>query len=62
METLVANMRIAENRSDSLKVYRIATTPEMVLKYLEEFDSDLMSHKNHRDLADPGNGETAFMN
>lgn len=62
METLVANMRIAENRSDSLKVYRIATTPEMVLKYLEEFDSDLMNHKNHRDLADPGNGETAFMN
>lgn len=62
METLVANMRIAENRSDSLKVYRIATTPEMVLKYLEEFDSDLMSHKDHRDIVDPGNGETAFMN
>lgn len=62
METLVKNMRIAENRSDALKVYRIATTPEKVLEYLEEFDRDLMGHTDHPVVADPGNGETAFMN
>lgn len=60
METLVKNMRIAENRSDSLKVYRIATTPEKVLEYLEEFDRDLMSHTDHGPITDLGNGETAF--
>lgn len=59
MESLVANMKIAESRPDSLKVYRIATTPEMVLKYLEEFDNERDGHVAHP--ADNGSGETAFM-
>jgi uncharacterized protein (TIGR00730 family) len=60
METLVANMRIAENRIDSLKVYRIATTPEEVLGYLEEFEKERFSHPEEH-LADDGSGEVAFM-
>ncbi len=59
MEALVKNMKIAESRPDSLKVYRIATNPEMVLKYLEEFDAEQTGHHLHP--ADNGSGETAFM-
>ncbi len=60
MESLVKNMKIADSRPDSLKVYRIATTPEMVLKYMQEFDSEYR-HVEHPKQADPGNGETAFI-
>lgn len=60
METLVKNMRIAENRIDSLKVYRIATTPEEVLEYLKEFEEERALHPEPR-VVDDGSGEVAFM-
>jgi len=60
METLVKNMRIAENRIDSLKVYRIATSPEEVLDYLKEFEVERGLHPVEH-LVDDGSGEVAFM-
>lgn len=60
MEALVSNMRIAENRADSLKVYRIATSPEEVLEYLKEFEEERGLHPVER-LIDDGSGEVAFM-
>lgn len=59
MEVLVANMRIGD-RPGSLRVYRIATTPEMVLTYLKEFDLELSGHMQ-TEVKDDGTGEKAFM-
>jgi uncharacterized protein (TIGR00730 family) len=61
VETLVANMLIG-HRPGALRVYRIATTPEMVLKYLQEFDVALSEHKeNDPPVVDDGSGEKAFI-
>jgi len=61
METLVKNMLIG-HRPGALRVYRIATTPEMVLRYLEEFDGFLDEHKkNDAPVVDDGSGEKAFI-
>lgn len=59
MEVLVANMLIG-SRPGALRVYRIATTPEMVLKYLQEFDEELSTHHDMAKI-DDGSGERAFM-
>lgn len=59
MEVLVRNMRIGD-RPGSLRVYRIATTPEMVLQYLKEFDLELADHQRNA-VVDDGSGEKAFM-
>lgn len=58
MEVLVSNMLIG-TRPGALRVYRIATTPEMVLKYLQEFDEELANHRET--VVDDGSGEKAFM-
>ncbi len=65
MESLVSNLRIGD-RPGSLRVYRIATTPEMVVKYLEEFDEELSKGERenphfHTHLIDDGSGEEAFV-
>ncbi len=60
MESLVTNMMIAEQRPESLKVYKIATTPEAVLTALHEHDVYL--GENPEDEHAPvGTGETAFI-
>lgn len=59
MEILVKNMLIG-SRPGALRVYRIATTPEMVVKYLEEFDEQL-SHQVDNMVTDDGSGESAFI-
>ena len=59
MEVLVKNMLIG-TRPGALRVYRIATTPEMVIKYLEEFDEQLAHHVDEPS-ADDGTGENAFI-
>ena len=59
MEVLVKNMLIG-TRPGALRVYRIATTPEMVIKYLEEFDEQL-SHEVEEDVTDDKSGEHAFI-
>jgi len=58
MEVLVKNMLIG-TRPGALRVYRIATTPEMVLKYLQEFDDVLAGHPE--EVVDDGSGEKAFI-
>lgn len=61
MEALVSNMLIG-SRPGALRVYRIATTPEMVLKYLEEFDETLSEHFQPTEKTpDDGSGEKAFI-
>lgn len=61
VESLVKNMLIGA-RPGALRVYRIATTPEMVLKYLEEFDEVLDNHKQDSvPVVDDGSGEKAFI-
>lgn len=61
MEALVSNMLIG-SRPGALRVYRIATTPEMVLKYLQEFDMVLDEHKQSgQHVVDDGSGEKAFI-
>ncbi|HAI22274.1 TPA: hypothetical protein DCP77_00095 [Candidatus Collierbacteria bacterium] len=61
VESLVKNMLIGA-RPGALRVYRIATTPEMVLKYLEEFDEVLDNHKQTEiPVVDDGSGEKAFI-
>lgn len=57
MEVLVKNMRIG-TRPGALKVYKIATTPEQVMEYLEEFDKEMPPKKN---IPDDLSGERAFM-
>lgn len=61
MEVLVKNMLIG-SRPGALRVYRIATTPEMVLKYLEEFDQVLDGNKKtEMPVVDDGSGEKSFI-
>lgn len=60
MEVLVKNMLIGA-RPGALRVYRIATTPEMVMKYLEEFDEQLSHQVSEEDIMDDRSGETAFI-
>jgi len=59
MEALVANMRIGD-RPGALRVYRIATSPDMVVEYLEEFDEVLQKEKEEL-LMEDGSGEEAFI-
>ncbi|HSV95267.1 MAG TPA: LOG family protein [Spirochaetia bacterium] len=60
MESLVKNMLIG-SRPGALRVYRIATTPEMVLQYLQEFDTVMDDHRqNEQPVVDDGSGEKAF--
>jgi len=61
METLVANMMIG-TRPGALRVYRIATTPEMVLQYLKEFEvGQEEQSQSMTPLPDDGSGEKAFI-
>jgi len=61
MEALVKNMLIG-SRPGALRVYRIATTPEMVLTYLKEFDETQQDHLHPREnILDDGSGEKAFI-
>jgi uncharacterized protein (TIGR00730 family) len=60
IEALVKNMLI-ETRPGALRVYKIATTPEMVLHYLKEFDIELSGHSVDPEVNDDGSGEKAFM-
>jgi uncharacterized protein (TIGR00730 family) len=67
VEALAKNLRMADKRPDSLRVYKIATTPEKVLEYLREFDEQLaMSEEKHPQfyshLVDDETGEKAFIN
>lgn len=61
VETLVSKMMIG-SRPGALRVYRIATTPEMVMKYLYEFD-EVQSEKpeDTQTIPDDGSGEKAFI-
>ncbi len=59
-ESLVKNMKIGD-RPGSLRVYKIATTPEMVIQYLEEFEQQL-DGEPEENVSDGGNGEKAFIN
>jgi len=59
METLVANMRIGD-RPRALRVYRIATSPEMVISFLEEFDREMHDGQEEA-VIDDASGETAFI-
>ena len=60
MESLVTNMLIAEQRPESLKVYKIATTPEAVLEALSRHD-EYLSGKSEEEHAPTPTGETAFL-
>ena len=60
VEALVANMLIG-TRPGALRVYRIATTPEMVLTYLKEFDASEEHFKPMDPIPDDGSGEKAFI-
>lgn len=60
MESLVTNMLIAAQRPESLKVYKIATTPEAVLTALQEHDNYL-GGKPEDEHAPAETGETAFI-
>lgn len=57
VEELVKNMRIG-SRPGALKVYKIATTPEQVLEYLQEFDMTMAPKKP---VSDDLSGERYFM-
>ena len=59
METLVANMRIGD-RPGALRVYRIATSPEMVISFLEEFDREMHDGQEEA-VIDDASGENAFI-
>lgn len=60
MEALVKNMLIG-SRPGALRVYRIATSPEMVIKYLEEFDEQLSQHVEENEVRSDKSGEVAFL-
>lgn len=60
MESLVTNMKIAEQRPESLKVYKIATTPEAVLTLLHEHD-EFLAENLEEERPPETNGETAFI-
>src|SRR3989344_4887087 len=60
MEALVSNMLIAQQRPESLKVYRIVTTPEAVVEALAEHEAYL--EKNPEAIhASTDTGEHAFL-
>ena len=60
MEALVSNMLIAQQRPESLKVYRIVTTPEAVVEALAEHEAYL--EKNPEEVHAPTDtGEQAFL-
>ena len=60
MEALVSNMLIAQQRPESLKVYRIVTTPEAVVEALAEHEAYL--EKNPEEVHAPTDtGEHAFL-
>jgi len=62
METLVTNMLITEQRPESLKVYKIATSPEAVLTALREHDEYLRENPEEQEEHPPmESGETAFI-
>ena len=60
MESLVTNMLITEQRPESLKVYKIATTPGAVLEALKEHD-DYLAEQTEAEHAPTDTGETAFI-
>ncbi|HCX25970.1 MAG: hypothetical protein UX08_C0004G0049 [Candidatus Collierbacteria bacterium GW2011_GWB1_45_35] len=57
IEELVKNMRIG-SRPGALRVYKIATTPEQVLEYLNEFDLEMPPRT---EIKDDLSGEKAFI-
>ena len=57
VEELVKNMRIG-SRPGALRVYKIATTPEQVLEYLNEFDLEMPPRT---EIKDDLSGEKAFI-
>jgi len=60
MEALVSNMLIAQQRPESLKVYKIVTTPEAVIEALLEHEAFL--EKNPEEIHAPSeSGEHAFL-
>ena len=60
MEALVSNMLIAQQRPESLKVYRIVTTAEAVVEALAEHEAYL--EKNSEEVHAPTDtGEQAFL-
>lgn len=59
-EALVKNMLISTARPGALRVYKIATTPEMVIQYLSEFDKELGA-RNEIENISVNNGEIAFV-
>lgn len=60
MESLVSNMLIAKQRPESLKVYKIVTTPEAVIEVLLEHEAYL--ENNPEGIRAPAeNGENAFL-
>lgn len=60
MERLVSNMMIAQQRPESLKVYKIASSKELVLKALEEYEEYLGEKPFDHPILDSGEG--AFVN
>jgi len=60
MESLVSNMMIAQQRPESLKVYKIVTTPEAVIEALLEHERYLENNSEEIHAPAP-NGENAFL-
>ncbi|MBI2310414.1 LOG family protein [Candidatus Collierbacteria bacterium] len=60
MESLVSNMMIAQQRPESLKVYKIVTTPEAVIEALLEHERFLENNPEEIHAPSP-NGENAFL-
>ena len=60
MESLVSNMMIAQQRPESLKVYKIVTTPEAVIEALLEHEKFLENNPEEIHAPSP-NGENAFL-
>lgn len=60
MESLVSNMMIAQQRPESLKVYKIVTTPEAVIEALLEHERYLENNPEVIHAPSP-TGENAFL-
>lgn len=60
MESLVSNMMIAQQRPESLKVYKIVTTPEAVIEALLEHERYLENNPEEIHAPSP-TGENAFL-
>lgn len=60
MESLVSNMMIAQQRPESLKVYKIVTTPEAVIEVLLEHEAYLENNPEEIHAPSPS-GENAFL-